>query len=86
MNSASVGLSGNFLHVTDIHIDADYLANTDPTHLCHTANSDDTQNTSGQFGTLGSDCDTPFALLDSTFDFLGQNNATKDVDFIICEF
>ncbi|KAJ3326657.1 Endopolyphosphatase [Blyttiomyces sp. JEL0837] len=75
--------SGKFLHVTDIHIDSDYIPNADPTQLCHRVNSTATMNTSGKFGALGTDCDTPFTLLDSAFHFLTTNTVTKDVDFII---
>ncbi|KAJ3278668.1 Endopolyphosphatase, partial [Blyttiomyces sp. JEL0837] len=81
---APIQRTGKFIHITDIHIDSDYLNGSDPAQLCHRKNDTDaTKNTAGMFGALGSQCDTPFPLLDASFNFMKTNDATKDVDFII---
>ncbi|KAI8919161.1 Metallo-dependent phosphatase-like protein [Powellomyces hirtus] len=76
------GSFGKFLHITDIHIDELYLKGSDPATMCHRANDTDVSlNIAGKYGTLGSICDTPQALMDATFDWMREN--TKDVDFIL---
>ncbi|KAJ3318720.1 Acid sphingomyelinase-like phosphodiesterase 3b, partial [Blyttiomyces sp. JEL0837] len=61
-----------------------YLPGSDVKQLCHRINTTDpTRNFAFKFGTLGSQCDTPFSLLDSVFDFIKTNDATKDADFVI---
>ncbi|KAG2184407.1 hypothetical protein INT43_000316, partial [Umbelopsis isabellina] len=67
---------------SDIHIDKNYLANSDPDQWCHRKNSKSSKNTAGEFGALGSQCDTPVPLVDSTFDYL-KTSTFQDVDFII---
>ncbi|OAD79830.1 secreted endopolyphosphatase [Phycomyces blakesleeanus NRRL 1555(-)] len=77
----TVELKGKFLHVTDIHLDAYYLAKTDPSNLCHRKSSKDSKNVSGKFGALGTDCDSPTSLVQASFDFMKQS--LSDVDFVI---
>ncbi|CAI2172336.1 1102_t:CDS:2 [Funneliformis geosporum] len=74
-------ISGKFLHITDLHLDPYYLPNSNPKKYCHRYAKKSKKNKSGKFGTLGSDCDSPYALLDSTFSFLKEN--FHDADFII---
>ncbi|KAG2186737.1 hypothetical protein INT44_002963, partial [Umbelopsis vinacea] len=74
--------SGTFLHVTDIHFDEYYLEKSDPSTACHRKDGDNSKNTAGHFGTLGSDCDSPVSLVDSVFDFM-KGSAFQDVDFIV---
>ncbi|KAI8991070.1 Metallo-dependent phosphatase-like protein [Mycotypha africana] len=73
-------LHGKFLHITDIHFDPHYKAGSDPDSYCHKHSSKRGEK-AGTFGALGSDCDTPAALLDATFSFL--KNEIDDIDFII---
>ncbi|CEP18215.1 hypothetical protein [Parasitella parasitica] len=73
-------LHGKFLHITDIHIDPLYLEGADPDSYCH-KHGKKRSSESGKFGALGTDCDTPQALVDATFKFLKKS--VKDIDFII---
>ncbi|CAG8496467.1 15858_t:CDS:2 [Acaulospora morrowiae] len=73
--------SGRFLHITDIHIDPYYTFRSDPENKCHSASRKSLHNTAGKFGALHSECDTPYTLTNSTFDFLKKN--FSDVDFVI---
>jgi hypothetical protein len=47
----------------DIHIDEHYLEKSDPENYCHRKNTDNSKNTAGKFGALGSDCDSPVTLV-----------------------
>ncbi|RIB31018.1 Metallo-dependent phosphatase-like protein [Gigaspora rosea] len=70
--AATNELFGKFLHVTG----------NDPNQLCHRLNDTNPEaNTAGEYGTLLSRCDTPYALSNETMSYL-QNNF-KNVDFII---
>ncbi|CAB4396477.1 unnamed protein product [Rhizophagus irregularis] len=73
--------SGKFLHITDIHFDHLYLPNSDPSKFCHNYAKKSKNNKSGKFGTPQSECDSSYALINSTFFFLKEN--FQDVDFII---
>ncbi|KAI9026496.1 Metallo-dependent phosphatase-like protein [Phycomyces nitens] len=75
------GLKGKFLHITDIHLDAYYLEKSDPSNLCHRKSKTNSNNVSGKFGALGTDCDSPTSLVQASFDFMKQS--LSDVDFII---
>uniref|UniRef100_A0A1D1YL13 Endopolyphosphatase n=1 Tax=Anthurium amnicola TaxID=1678845 RepID=A0A1D1YL13_9ARAE len=74
-------LSGKFLHITDIHFDHLYLPNSSPSKFCHRYNKKSKKNESGKFGTLGSECDSSYALINSTFFFLKEK--FQDIDFVI---
>ncbi|GAB5588785.1 hypothetical protein Unana1_03685 [Umbelopsis nana] len=58
------------------------MVKSDPKAYCHQKNKDNSKNTAGEFGTLGSDCDSPVSLVQSTFDQL-KKSTFQDVDFII---
>lgn len=53
----------------DIHIDKNYIANSDPDQWCHRKNDKSSKNTAGEFGALGSDCDTPVPLVSAITKF-----------------
>ncbi|KAI7871584.1 Metallo-dependent phosphatase-like protein [Spinellus fusiger] len=74
-------LKGKFLHITDIHLDAYYLANSDPSQFCHRMNKKNKKNTAGQFGAVGTKCDSPASLVQASFDFMKKT--MTDIDFII---
>ncbi|KAI8369581.1 Metallo-dependent phosphatase-like protein [Radiomyces spectabilis] len=74
-------LKGKFLHVTDIHIDPNYMAGSDPDQLCHRKSEDDDDNTAGKFGALHTKCDSPIPLVEASFKFMKES--LQDVDFII---
>jgi hypothetical protein len=70
------------LHIIDIHIDPKYKEGASTSDYCHdTSSKKRSTGESGKYGALGSDCDTPPALVDATFDYLGDN--INDIDFII---
>ncbi|KAL7313639.1 hypothetical protein PS15m_007362 [Mucor circinelloides] len=73
-------LNGKFLHITDIHIDPNYLEGADPDSFCHKHGKKRSSET-GKYGALGTDCDSPEALVDATFNFLKES--ITDIDFII---
>ncbi|CAG8476525.1 2160_t:CDS:2 [Acaulospora colombiana] len=54
---------------------------SDPENKCHRVSQKKSHNTAGKFGVLHSECDTPYTLTNSTFDFLRKN--FSDVDFVI---
>lgn len=56
----------------DIHIDSNYIANSDPDQWCHRKNSKSSKNTAGQFGALGSECDTPVPLVSAITNFFSR--------------
>ncbi|RIA85156.1 Metallo-dependent phosphatase-like protein [Glomus cerebriforme] len=74
-------LSGKFLHITDIHLDSLYIPNSDPSKFCRRYAKKSKKNKSGKFGTIKSDCDSPYELTNSTFLFLREK--FQDVDFVI---
>ncbi|KAJ3024863.1 Endopolyphosphatase, partial [Rhizophlyctis rosea] len=73
---------GKFLHITDIHIDPTYLPGSNPKYLCHRKSNKTAENTSGKFGALGSDCDSPVVLVDAAFDFI-KKELSDEIDFVI---
>ncbi|KAJ3106959.1 Endopolyphosphatase [Phlyctochytrium planicorne] len=76
--------SGTFLHVTDIHLDPAYKEGTAVKNLCHRKDEVDASlNVAGKFGAIATDCDSPIALLDATFEFMKGNPNTNNPDFII---
>lgn len=74
------GLTGKFLHITDIHIDPKYLEGADPKSFCHRHGKKRSKE-SGKYGALGTKCDSPTALVQATFRFLKKE--IRDIDFII---
>ncbi|KAL0097740.1 Metallo-dependent phosphatase-like protein [Phycomyces blakesleeanus] len=77
----SKAVNGNFLHVTDIHLDSYYLPGSDPATLCHRNGTDSTNNVAGIFGTPGSQCDSPATLIVDSFGFMKKE--LQNVDFIL---
>ncbi|KAJ2956365.1 hypothetical protein NQZ79_g7775 [Umbelopsis isabellina] len=65
-----------------MHLDPYYIENSDPRLRCHWKSSDARNNTSGRYGTLGSKCDTPISLVQSTFEYL-KKPQFQNMDFII---
>ncbi|CAO3594947.1 unnamed protein product [Absidia cylindrospora] len=74
-------LSGKFLHITDIHVDPNYLPGSSPKKHCHRKSKHYEKNTAGKFGTLSSACDSPLSLVDASFQFMKES--LQDIDFII---
>ncbi|KAI9482810.1 MAG: Metallo-dependent phosphatase-like protein [Benjaminiella poitrasii] len=73
-------LHGKFLHITDVHLDPYYRVGADPDSYCH-KHGKKRSDKSGKYGALGTDCDSPKALVDATFSFLKEE--VKNVDFIL---
>ena len=79
-------LNGHFLHLTDIHPDAFYLQGSIVASSCHslsnvTSTVDIPKSESGYFGTPDSICDTPFSLVNATFDWIDRH--LEPVDFVV---
>ncbi|RHZ59346.1 hypothetical protein Glove_364g40 [Diversispora epigaea] len=73
--------SGRFLHITDIHFDPDYIYPSSPSKFCHRKSHKNKNNNAGKFGSIQTGCDSPYTLINSTFEFLKKN--FSQVDFII---
>ncbi|ETN36525.1 uncharacterized protein HMPREF1541_08803 [Cyphellophora europaea CBS 101466] len=74
-------LQGRFLHITDVHPDPFYEPYTEPDgdHPCHHKGG---KGSAGHFGAETTDCDTPFTLVNATFDWIDQN-IKDDIDFVV---
>ncbi|KAK7907882.1 hypothetical protein PG985_015185 [Apiospora marii] len=72
-------LHGRFLHITDFHPDLYYRphTSTEENDACHKG-----KGPAGVYGAETSDCDSPFALVNATFDWLAKN-VQDEVDFVI---
>ncbi|PKY08709.1 Endopolyphosphatase [Aspergillus campestris IBT 28561] len=73
------GLSGRFLHITDLHPDRLYKdgASTSERVSCHRG-----EGRAGYLGAEGTECDAPLALIDETFRWI-ENNLKGEIDFVI---
>ncbi|KAK9896712.1 hypothetical protein P389DRAFT_83164 [Cystobasidium minutum MCA 4210] len=80
--SSARKLTGRFLHITDIHPDPFYRANSSVQASCHHNRPYDDPDRAGWLGTPVSECDTPPALSDFAFNWL-EENWKHDVDFVI---
>ncbi|OJJ35412.1 hypothetical protein ASPWEDRAFT_507787 [Aspergillus wentii DTO 134E9] len=73
----SRGLTGRFLHITDLHPDPHYVPGTSTDDACHRGHG-----STGYFGAEGSECDAPLSLINETFRWI-ENNLKGKVDFVI---
>ncbi|KNG86794.1 putative vacuolar endopolyphosphatase [Aspergillus nomiae NRRL 13137] len=78
-SSSGRGLTGRFLHITDLHPDSHYKAgrSVDEDDACHWG-----KGPAGYFGSEGSDCDSPLTLIDETFRWI-EKNLKGHIDFVI---
>ncbi|KAK4187984.1 hydrolase-like protein [Podospora australis] len=78
-NAAPRKLHGRFLHITDIHPDEFYKvhSSTDEESGCHTG-----VGPAGPYGAETSDCDSPYALVNATFDWI-EANLKDQIDFVV---
>ncbi|PYI00253.1 endopolyphosphatase [Aspergillus sclerotiicarbonarius CBS 121057] len=74
---SSRGLSGRFLHITDFHPDSYYQPGTSDEKRCHRGDG-----SAGYFGAEGTECDSPFALINETFRWI-EDNLKDNIDFVI---
>ncbi len=72
-------LTAKFLHITDIHLDPHYKIGSSLSSSCHYDSISD--NGAGKYGSPGSGCDSPEALVNQTFEFL--NGIIDQLDFVI---
>ncbi|KAJ1882157.1 Endopolyphosphatase [Coemansia sp. RSA 486] len=86
LNSSSVG---RFVHITDLHIDPNYVRGSTTYSQCHrlpphsTRVSDkDGHRDTGRFGISQAKCDSPVALINATSEYLRQEWASA-ADFVI---
>lgn len=72
-------LQGRFLHITDIHPDPFYKSGSNPNgrHPCHRG-----KGAAGYYGAEKTECDSPFALIDATFDWI-KHNIRDEIDFVV---
>ncbi|KJR81698.1 endopolyphosphatase [Sporothrix schenckii 1099-18] len=72
-------LHGKFLHITDLHPDEFYKvhSSTSEEHACHSG-----KGPAGTYGAETSDCDTPYSLINATFDWIAEN-IRDDIDFVV---
>lgn len=87
-DSTNVELHGNFLHITDFHPDPNYVSNVTARSRCHEVFQDTKRpkhmkkGISGPWGAPATVCDSPFSLIDTTFEWL-ENNWKNKLDFVI---
>ncbi|OBZ87203.1 Endopolyphosphatase [Choanephora cucurbitarum] len=78
---------GYFLHITDMHIDEDYLEGATSSSSCHRL-SHPLQTLkkkpvlAGKYGAVGAQCDAPVILAQETLDWISDNWKDK-LDFVI---
>ncbi|UNI14997.1 Endopolyphosphatase [Purpureocillium takamizusanense] len=72
-------LNGRFLHITDLHPDDFYKAHTSSEEgiACHRG-----KGMAGMYGAEMTDCDSPFSLVNATFDWI-EANIRDDIDFVV---
>ncbi|KFH41182.1 Endopolyphosphatase-like protein [Hapsidospora chrysogenum ATCC 11550] len=72
-------LNGKFLHITDFHPDPFYKvhSSTKSGIACHRRTG-----VAGTYGAETTRCDSPFALVNATFDWLAEN-IKDDIDFVV---
>ncbi|KAF9570738.1 Endopolyphosphatase [Mortierella alpina] len=94
---SSTGLKGQFLHVTDIHYDNYYHDGAAISTSCHRMQSetraawsarprrfmeDEESAVGGYYGAPHSICDSPYTLVNATFDWFGKN-LVGSIDFVV---
>ncbi|EQK99468.1 Endopolyphosphatase [Ophiocordyceps sinensis CO18] len=72
-------LHGRFLHITDFHPDEFYKVHSSSAAgvACHRG-----KGMAGTYGAEKTDCDSPFALVDATLDWVAEN-IKDDIDFVV---
>lgn len=87
---------GQFLHITDMHLDPYYEEGASIGKSCHPKagkvlkkkkgkkGKDTTEDQAGKYGAPGSGCDSPLRLINETMRFAGELlNQNQSIDFII---
>ncbi|KXN74291.1 hypothetical protein CONCODRAFT_2670 [Conidiobolus coronatus NRRL 28638] len=80
VNATAISAVGSFIHITDIHIDENYLKGSDPEALCHRMGSSSNPDV-GKFGAQGTKCDTPIDLVNEVYSHLKSNH--QSINFVI---
>lgn len=71
------GTAGQRLTVSDVHLDSFYQPGSSPNKACHRG-----KGKAGYLGAAGSECDSPLALVNETFEWIGKH--LKDqIDFVV---
>lgn len=75
---------GRFLHITDIHPDADYVEGSKISQVCHRGHpsSKSSSNYASKYGDAMRGCDAPMILMNETLKWISENLKDK-VDFVI---
>ncbi len=83
-------LTGQFLHITDLHIDPHYVADSDPRTGCHRSDFSNKKRPRvedaivGKYGAPLSGCDSPLALVNLTLKTLKKEFVeSRSLDFVI---
>ncbi|KAJ3181726.1 Endopolyphosphatase [Geranomyces variabilis] len=87
----SAGLSGRFLHITDLHIDPYYQEGSLIASGCHVLPAESVgasrkpgrEGLAGKFGAPGSGCDSPLTLVNETMRFIKDVLRPKGLDFVV---
>ncbi|RMZ91338.1 hypothetical protein DV736_g1429, partial [Chaetothyriales sp. CBS 134916] len=74
-------LQGRFLHITDFHPDPFYRVGSSPNrgHPCHKGSD---PGTAGYYGAETTRCDSPFTLVNATFDWV-EKHIKDGIDFVV---
>lgn len=75
-------LHGRFLHITDLHPDEFYIFDSAVSQFCHRNKPRKEKERAGRWGVPYSDCDSPVALTNLTFEYL-QEEWANNIDFVI---
>ncbi|KAG2226255.1 hypothetical protein INT45_005927 [Circinella minor] len=74
---------GYFLHITDLHIDEEYIPGTTVDSDCHRFPSGNNKGPlAGLLGTPGEKCDAPIELAEKTLDYIAREWRHK-IDFVV---
>ncbi|KAH3687088.1 hypothetical protein WICPIJ_001917, partial [Wickerhamomyces pijperi] len=75
---------GRFLHITDLHPDADYVEGSKISEVCHRGkpSSKHSSQYASKYGDAMRGCDAPMVLMDDTLDWIAKNLKDK-IDFVI---
>ncbi|OJJ49764.1 hypothetical protein ASPZODRAFT_89234 [Penicilliopsis zonata CBS 506.65] len=78
LESGSRGLTGRFLHITDLHPDSHYKAGTAVGKgSCHRG-----EGQAKYYGSEGTDCDSPLSLINETFRWI-ETHLKDEIDFVV---
>ena len=75
----SLSDGGKFWHISDLHLDYEYVPGGDSRHFCHQSDSNQTDDWVGPLGNYS--CDSPFLLVESSLQAMQRHQ--PEPDFIV---